>query len=82
MLRQSGCIQLPSQRTLTNYTHSVKSGSGFSAAVDLQLMQAVGMPSCQDWQKLVMLLLDEMYIREDLVYEKQTGKLVSPVLEM
>ncbi len=39
-------------------------------------MQVVGMPSCQDWQKLVMLILDEMYIWEDLVYENQTGKLV------
>ena len=39
-------------------------------------MQAAGIPSCREWEKFVVLLLDEMYIREDLVYEKQTGKLI------
>ena len=66
----------PSKRTLRDYTHCVKSSAGFSAEVDLQLMQAAGIPSCQEWEKFVVLLLDEMYIREDLVYEKQTGSLV------
>ncbi len=76
MIRQSGCIHLPSQRTLRDYSHCVKSGAGFSAAVDCQLMQAAGLASCEAWEKLVVLLLDEMYVREDLVYEKQTGRLV------
>ena len=75
-LRNSGFISLPSQRTLRDYTHCVKSCAGFSTDVDAQLMQAAGYPSCQEWQKLVILILDEMYIREDLVYEKQTGKLI------
>ena len=35
------------------------------------------MSSCPDWQKLVILLLDEMYIKEDLVYNKHPGKLIS-----
>ena len=39
-------------------------------------MQAAGIPSCREWEKFVVLLLDEMYIREDLVYEKQTGNLI------
>ena len=47
-LQQSGCLQLPSQRTLRDYTHCVKSEAGFSAAVDLQLMQAIGLASCQE----------------------------------
>ena len=75
-LHSSGCISLPSQRTLRDYTHCVKSHAGFSTDVDAQLMQAAGYPSCQEWQKLIILILDEMYIREDLVYEKRTGKLV------
>ena len=75
-LRKSGCIQLPSQRTLRDYSHCVQSDVGFSAGVDQQLMQAVGMPACKDWDKLVILLLDEMYIREDLVFDKHSGRLV------
>jgi len=75
-LCSSGCLHLPSQRTLRDHTHCVKSSAGFSAAVDVQLMEAAGMSSCQEWEKFVVLLLDEMHIREDLVYEKQTGRLV------
>ena len=75
-LRKSGCIQLPSQRTLRDYSHGVESDVGFSAGVDHQLMQTVGMPACQDWEKLVILLLDEIYIREDLVFDKHSGRLI------
>ena len=34
------------------------------------------MSSCKDLEKLVVLILDEMYVHEDLVFEKRTGKLV------
>ena len=67
-LRESGCLHLPSQRTLRDYSHCFKSHSGFSAAVDTQLMQAANLTSCDACERLVILLLDEMYIREDLVY--------------
>ena len=70
-LRQ--CISLPSQRTLREYTHCVKSTIGFSTKVDNQLIQAIGH---QEWEKFVILLMDEMYIREDLVYNKHTEQLV------
>ena len=75
LVRDSGVIQLPSQRTLRDYSHCVKSEAGFSTDVDLLLMQANNMPSCPEHQKLVILLLDEMYIREDLVYDKHSGRL-------
>ena len=39
-------------------------------------MQAIGLPSCQQLQKLVILLIDEMYIKEDLVYNKHSGQLI------
>ena len=75
-IRQSGILHLPSQRTLQDYSQCVKSSAGFSAAVDCQLMDAAKLATCQPWEKLVILLLDEMYVREDLVYSKGTGKLV------
>ena len=52
------------------------SGAGFSTEVDRQLMQAANFTSCPEWHKLVILLHDEMHIREDLVYEKHTGKMI------
>ena len=75
-LRQSGCIHLPSQRTLRDYSQCVKSAAGFSAAVDSQLMQAASLHDCKAYEKLVVILIDEMYVREDLVFEKKSMKLV------
>jgi hypothetical protein len=50
--------------------------AGFSAEVDRQLLQAANMEDCPEWQRLVILIMDEMYIREDLVYNKHSGKLI------
>ena len=75
-LRDSGCLHLPSQRTLRDYSNFVKARAGFSAEVDKQLIQAVNLGTCQPWDKLIFLLLDEMYIREDLVYDKHTGRMI------
>lgn len=75
-LRDSGCIYLPSQRTLRDYTNCVKALAGFSVDVDRQLMQAASLATCEDWQKLVILILDEMHIREGLVFEKHTGRMI------
>ncbi len=72
-LRESGCIYLPSQCTLRYYTNCVRAGSGFSSEVDSLLMNTAKVTTSHDWQKLVVLLLDEMHIKEDLVYNKHTG---------
>ena len=75
-LRQSGIISLPSQRTLRDYSHAVKAEPGFSKAVDQQLMLAAKVSTCPEWEKFVVVLMDEMYIKEDLVYNKHTGTLI------
>ncbi len=75
-LRNSGCLVLPSQRTLRDYTHFVKAAPGFSTEVDQQLMTAAGFDTLEEWQKCVVVLLDEMHIRQDLVYEKHSGALI------
>ena len=67
-LRESGCIALPTQRTLRDYTHFVSSTSGFSKEVDAQLLSATKLDSLKEFQKCVSLIMDEMYIKEDLVY--------------
>lgn len=58
MLRQSGCLHLPSQRTLWDYTHYIK---------DEMLVSAANLTTCPEREKCVLLLLDEMHIRQDLV---------------
>ena len=75
-LHQSKCILLPSQRTLRDYTHHIKATNGFSSEVDVQLCQAANLKSCKLIDQYVVLLLDEMYIKEGLVYDKYTGELI------
>ena len=76
VLRQSGVIHLPSQRTLKDYTNCVKASPGFSHDVDAQLLSSINAKSCPSWHKLVILLLDEMHIKEGLVYDKHTGRMI------
>ena len=76
VLRQSGVINLPSQRTLRDFTNCVKARPGFSHDVDAQLLSSVNTNSCPSWHKLVALLLDEMHLKEGLVYDKHTGRMV------
>lgn len=69
-------LHLPSQRTLRDYTHVVNNRTGFSKEVDLMLMKHAKIESCQDYEKYVSVIFDEMHIKADLVYEKNTGELV------
>ena len=75
-LRSSGVLQLPSQRTLRDYSHCIRAEAGFSTAVDKQLQSACRIKSCQDYEKLVILLLDKIHIKESLVFDKNTGRLI------
>ena len=75
-LRDSGCIKLPSQRTLRDYTHYAQASTGFSADVDKMLLQASEAISCPEREKNVILLLDEMHIREDIVFDKHNGAMI------
>ena len=65
-LRDSGCLKLPSQRTLHDYTHYTEAKCGFSVGVDIMLQKAAKIESCPEQEKCTILLLDEMYIREEI----------------
>ena len=54
---------LPSQRTLRDYTYCTKSATGFSSSVDQQLLLASKVLTCAEWEKYVVVLIDEMHIR-------------------
>ena len=77
MLRDSGVIKLPSQRTLRDYTYYTKAACGFSEDVDQQLMMAAKIDTCPEREKYIIILMDEMHIKEGLVYDKHTGNLVA-----
>ena len=71
-LKTSGFIKLSSERTLRDYTHFVKSKSGFHADLDKMLAIEVGCDRLPDWQKHIVLLMDEMKVKESLDYNKQS----------
>ena len=71
-----GCISLPSQRTLRDYSNAVKAGAGFSLEVDNQLLLAAKLMTSPIHHCLLVILIDEMHIREDLVYDKHSGRLL------
>ena len=75
-MRQSGILSLPSQRTLRDYTHYNSTMIGFSDEVDQQLMEAADISSLAEYQKCIAVIMDEMHIREGVVYDKHSGALL------
>ena len=75
-LRESGCLSLPSQRTLRDYTYFMKAAAGFSTEADTMLKEAAKVGKCEPREMCTLLVLDEMHIHEDLVYDKHSGVLV------
>ena len=75
-LQQSGCLLLPSQRTLRDYTHYTSTTIGFSDEVNQQLMEVADISSLKEFQKCVVIILDEMHVKEGLVYDKHSGALL------
>ena len=80
MLRESGAIKLPSQRTLRDYTYHTKATTRFSCEVYMQLMEAAKIHMCPEREKYVVLIMDEMHVKEDIVYDKHTGKFKKSLL--
>ena len=74
LLRKSGCIKLPSQSTLRDYTHCIPSGIGFSAEVDQNLLDVAFLNN--ELNKYIFLIMDEVHIKHDLVYDKHEGCLI------
>ena len=73
MLRESAVLKLPSQRTLRDYTYHTHATVGFSADTDKHVLAATKLGSYEEREKYFLLMMDEMHIREGLVYDKHTG---------
>lgn len=75
-LRTSGFIKLPSERTLRDYTRYFKSKTGFQPEVDRMLVEEASLRGSTDWKKYVVILFNEMKVRESLVYDKHTAQVI------
>jgi len=69
-------IQLPTGRTLRDYRHMSTSQPGFSAVADQQLLDLIRQVCPKHLTKYVLIIMDEMYIKEGLIYNKATGSLI------
>ena len=67
---------MPSERTLRDYTHLFKADTGIQDEVTKQLMQEAGVVNLEEWKKYVVVLFDEVKIKEDLVFNKHTCEIV------
>ena len=74
-LRNSGLLYLPTEKTLQDYRHFSPSSAGFSKSLDEQLLEQVNAQKPENLAKYVGVVLDEMYVKESLVYDKHTGSL-------
>ena len=72
----SRVIHLPSERTVRDYTHYVPPQTGFQDGVPEQLARDAKLDEIEEWQKFACLTYDEIKIKEGLVYNKYTDKLV------
>ena len=72
-IRNSGIINLPSSRTLRDYTHLHPTKMGFSIGADRQLLDLLNQKD--ELTKYGVVLIDEMYIKQGLVFERSTGAL-------
>ena len=74
---QTGFLILPSRRRLRDYRNYIRPQRGFNYEVILELRDLVHNFSKQE--RYVVLLMDEMKIQEDLVWDKHTGELIGYV---
>ena len=56
-LHTSGFMKLPSERTLRDYTHFIKSKLGFQDEVDLMLAQEAKLSSLPEWRKYIVIII-------------------------
>ena len=77
LLRTSGVLKLPSQRTLRDYTYHARTATGFMVEVDLDIMDCASILQGSEMEKCVIIIFDEMHVRESLVYDKHSGKCLS-----
>ena len=75
-MQSSGFITLPSERTLRDYTNCIKSVPGYQQEVIDMMRYESKCNELPENRRYVMILLDEMKIKEDIVYDKYSGNMI------
>ena len=57
-LRTSGFVQLSSERTLRDYTHFIKSKSGFYSDLDNYLVAEADLRNLPEWKQYIIIVLN------------------------
>ena len=70
----TGVLTLPSERTLRDYTHYTKERRGFQKYINIELVKEANVKEEKD--QYVVLSSDEMKIKEDLVFDKNSCELI------
>ena len=78
-LRSSGFITMPSERTLNDYIHFYKAAEGFYDDLDAELSALAKVDTLSYLQRHVALSFDEMRVREDLLYDKASSRIIGCV---
>ena len=73
-LRETNVLTLPSRRTLRDYRNAIKPATGFNPPIIKELMKQT--KNLEGAQRYVCMSIDEVKVKEDLVYSKHTGELV------
>ncbi len=69
-------LNLPSGRTLQDYTHFIQAGTGIQAEVTQQLLSTVKMDTLKDHEKYISVVFDEVKIKEGMIYDKHNCKII------
>ena len=69
-------VTLPSEHTLCDYTHLIKSTTGIQPEVNSELVREAKVSSLQEWQKFIIVTFDGVKIKEDIVYDKNSGEII------
>ena len=75
-MSSAGFIRLPSERTLRDYMHYFNSKTGFQQEVNKKLRKKSKLSELSESRKYCGLVLDEIKVKENLVYDKYTGGVV------
>ena len=75
-LRTSGFIKLPSERTLLDYTHFFTSKTGFQTEVETMLIHEAKLSTLTELEQHIVILFDELKIKEGLVYKQNTENII------
>lgn len=69
-------ITLPSTSTLINYSKHLAATSGFTEEILVEMRTKINLDHLEDHQKYFSLILDEIQIKEDLIFQSSTGEFV------